>query len=461
MKNYPHLSARVLNTPLLVEPGYARVFFSALASRLGIVQLSDAEGEILTGEKLQVDLGSFGGRRDQEKSRSYPVYNGVAVLPVSGSLVHKSGHLNPYSGMTGYDGIIARAANAFADPDVKGVLMDKDTPGGEVSGCFDTSRTLRQLADASGKELWSLCHDMHCSAGMALASAAHRRLITQTGVAGSVGVVMAHTNYAKMLGENGVEVTLIHSGQHKVDGNPYEQLSAEVLAKFQAGTDNIRQMFAQLMADHMGLSVEEILATEAATFTGQAAVDVGFADELINGNEAIHYFSEYLAGRGQTITIGSKTMDEGNKPAEGTEHKSLADQSGTTQVAEQPPVNSEAQQPASTPAAQQSAAVPVDTGAADAAAAMQARIGGILQAEEAKGCKETANYLAFNTNLTKEEAIGVMATIPAAPASNQMNTALDKLMANEQQPDIDADAGDAPAGNALLASYEKATGDKG
>ncbi len=36
MKNFPHLSARLLNLPLLVESGYARVFFSALAGRLGV-----------------------------------------------------------------------------------------------------------------------------------------------------------------------------------------------------------------------------------------------------------------------------------------------------------------------------------------------------------------------------------------------------------------------------------------
>ncbi len=456
MKNYPHLSARVLNTPLLVEPGYARVFFSALASRLGIVQLSDAEGEILTGEKLQVDLGSFGGRRDQSESRSYPVYNGVAVLPVSGSLVHKSGHLNPYSGMTGYDGIIARAANAFADPDVKGVLMDKDTPGGEVSGCFDTARTLRQLADASGKQLWSLCHDMHCSAGMALASSAHRRLITQTGVAGSVGVVMAHTNVEKMLGENGVEVTLIHSGQHKVDGNPYESLSADVLAKFQAGTDNIRQMFAQLMADHMGLSVEAILATEAATYTGQAAVDVGFADELINGNEAIHYFSEYLAGRGQTITIGSKTMSTNtNEPEQGgtppvQDQKTKADQQEPK--AEQTPPQQPVKQSAQEPAGQQQA---------DAGAAMQARIGGILGLDAAASHPKTAHYLAFQTALTVEQAEGILATLPEASTQQQMGNALDRLMDKETQPDIGADTGEPPKGNALLADYELVTGDKG
>ena len=39
MNNYPQIASRVLNTPLLLEPGYARVFFSALASRLGITQL--------------------------------------------------------------------------------------------------------------------------------------------------------------------------------------------------------------------------------------------------------------------------------------------------------------------------------------------------------------------------------------------------------------------------------------
>lgn len=379
----------------------------------------------------------------------------MAILPVSGSLVHKSGHLNPYSGMTGYDGIIARAANAFADPEVKGVLMDKDTPGGEVSGCFDTSRTIRQMADRAGKPLWSLCHDMHCSAGMALASAAHRRLITQTGMAGSVGVVMAHTNVEKMLGENGVEVTLIHSGQHKVDGNPYERLSAEVLAKFQTGTDNIRQMFAQLMSDHMGLSVDAILATEAATFTGQAAVDVGFADELINGNEAIHYFSEHLARGGQTITIGSKTMSTNtNEPEQGgtplvQDQKTKADQQEPN--VEQTPPQQPVKQSAEQPAGQQQA---------DAGAAMQARIAGILGLDAAADYSQTAQYLAFQTPLSVEQAEGILATLPEASTQQQMGNALDRVMKEEKQPDVGADTGEQPKSNALLADYELVTGDK-
>ncbi|MAD44280.1 MAG: Clp protease ClpP [Oceanospirillaceae bacterium] len=466
MSGLPHLSAKVFNRPLLVEPGYARVFFSALADRFGISRLVDIEGEVLAGHKLQEPAEGFRAEHDDVKcdSRPYFVHGGVAVVPVTGSLRHRYGHIQPYSGSTGYDGIIANMAQACADAGVKGVMFDNHTPGGEVSGCFDTVQTLRKMADAAGKPLWSLCNDMNCSAGQALASAAHRRLITQTGIAGSVGVVMAHVSRAKQMDEMGVEVTLIHSGACKVEGNPYQALPDEVRDKFQMSTDKLRQQFAQIVADHTGMSVEAVLATEAGVYTGQEAVDIGFADELINGHEAVQYFSEYLSSQGRIITLGSTTgsaMSDQNNPAAATAGKQQqlqADQSGMTQVAEQPPVNSEAQQSASTPVAQQSAAASVDTGAV---AAMRARIGGILQAEEAKGCKETANYLAFNTNLTVEQAIGVMATIPAAPASNQMNTALDKLMESERQPDIDADAGDTSAGNALLASYEKATGDRG
>ncbi|WP_434476600.1 hypothetical protein, partial [Escherichia coli] len=41
--------------------------------------------------------------------------NGIAVLPVSGTLVSRTRALQPYSGMTGYNGIIARLQQAASD----------------------------------------------------------------------------------------------------------------------------------------------------------------------------------------------------------------------------------------------------------------------------------------------------------------------------------------------------------
>jgi ClpP class serine protease len=446
MKNMAHIASRVLNTPLLLEPGYARTFFSALAPRLGILELQDNEGTILTGEKMRQSAAAWSS--DRERMRSYELTDGVAVLPVSGTLAHKYGYLQPVSGMTGYDGIIKRAEEAFADPEVKGVLMDYDTPGGEVSGCFNTARKLREMADASGKQLWSLCYDMSCSAGMALSSSAHRRLINETGIAGSVGVVMAHADMSKKLEEDGVKVTLIHSGAHKVDGNPYEALGADVLDRFQAESDGLRNEFAQLVADHMGLDVNAVLATEAAVYRGQAAVDVGFADELVNGIDAVSIFSEQLSTQGRTISIGASMSKTDVKPAAETPNATgpaAGEDAPTVQASENTPVTE-----------------PSGDNEPDAAAQMQARIAGIMQCEEAKGREATANHLAFNTSMSVDDAKTLLATVEIAKAdASDMGNALADAMANEQAPNIGADqATTAQPGNSLVANYEKVTGDK-
>lgn len=437
--NYPQIASRVLNTPLLLEPAYARVFFSALGSRLNIAELKDEQGAIDMGQKLRVDARTYNKTRTNawgEEEVIFQVVDGIALLDVKGTLAHKSGYLKPYSGMTGYDGIINRAAMMFAEPDVKGVLMDMHTPGGEVSGCFDTADRLRQMSQQASKPIWSLACDSACSAGMALASAADRRLITQTGYVGSVGVVMAHASYEDYLEQEGIKVTLIHSGAHKVDGNPYEDLPKEVLSRFQFDTDALRQQFAELVARNLGMTSEAVLATEAAVFRGQAAIEVGFADGLVNGHEAAAEFSEYLSSQGRVTTLGVNRMT-GTNP---------------TPTAE------------AAPPAQTAAAAPATVDNAAAASAERTRVQGILQHAEAAGRGKMAEHLAFNTDLAVEQAGALLAAAPKEQAANlDASTALDKLMAAEEQPNVTAAASgnDKPnKAQAIASAWNAATGVK-
>jgi len=436
--NYPQIASRVLNTPLLLEPAYARVFFSALGSRLNIAELKDEQGAIDMGQKLRVDARTYNKTRTNSwgvEEVLFQVVDGIALLDVKGTLAHKSGYLKPYSGMTGYDGIINRYAMMLAESDVKGVLMDMHTPGGEVSGCFDTADRLRQMAQQAGKPLWAMACDSACSAGMALASAAERRLVTQTAYMGSVGVVMAHASYEDYLEQEGIKVTLIHSGARKVDGNPYEDLPEEVLSRFQADTDALRQQFAELVARNLGMTSEAVLATEAAVFRGQAAIDVGFAHAMVNGHEAVPEFSEYLSTQGRVTTLGVKRM-AGNTPAP------------TAEAA--PPAQAGSEAPAA-----------IDTAAA--ASAERTRVQGILQHAEAQGRGKMAEHLAFNTSMGVEEAGALLAAAPKEQAANlDASTALDKMMAAEEQPNLTAGAGDAKPNlaQAIAGSWAQATGAK-
>ncbi|EJB8454885.1 S49 family peptidase [Vibrio parahaemolyticus] len=385
MSNYQHLLTKAFNTPLAVDVSYARTFFSALAHRIGgVAKLVDVNGHELDAQAMQIEASSF--KKERPTSRNYQVVDGIAIVPVDGSLVHKLGVLHPYSGMTGYDGILHKLNEAMEDDGVRAVMLDMDSPGGMVSGCFDLADVIAKYREI--KPIWSLGYDMHCSAAQMIASSCSRRLITQTGMAGSVGVIMAHTNIQKMLEEQGTEITLIAAGKHKADGNPYEALPDTVRDKWQTQLESLRTMFATKAANYMGKDVAEVLATEAQVYEGQTAVDIGFADEIVNGADAVAIMSEHLSA--QDII----TVDMGATMTKPTDNPTA--EQGT------PPT----------------AAVEVPTSQDKTAADIEReRVLGILGLPEAKGREALAHKLAGNPAIDVAMATELLSVAPEANVS--------------------------------------------
>lgn len=417
LRNLPHIASMAFNEPLLLEPAYARVFFCALAGQLGITRLTDTvSGTTLDAEQVAAPLMLFGNDEAGPRPvRGYQVEKGIAVLPVSGTLVSKTRSLQPYSGMTGYNGVIARLQQAISDPEVDGILLDMDTPGGMVAGAFDCADIIARARDI--KPVWALANDMNCSAGQLIASAASRRLVTQTARTGSIGVMMAHSNYGQVLKSQGVEVTLIYSGEHKVDGNPYEKLPKDVREAFQARIDATRQMFAEKVAGYTGMSVQEVLDTEAAVFSGQESVDSGLADELVNNTDAIDVMREALDLK-NTIHYGGR-MNKSNAA-------SAAINQPVVTTSDSSPANNEivATQPTA-PHTQQAPDVAEQINAA--VAAENGRIMGILNCEEAQGREAQARALAETPGMTVETAQRILAAAPQT-AQARSETALDRQM---------------------------------
>ncbi|MGT8070508.1 S49 family peptidase [Escherichia coli] len=387
LRNLPHIASMAFNEPLMLEPAYARVFFCALAGQLGISRLTDAvSGDSLTAQEALATLALSGDDDGPRQARSYQVMNGIAVLPVSGTLVSRTRALQPYSGMTGYNGIIARLQQAASDPMVDGILLDMDTPGGMVAGAFDCADIIARVRDI--KPVWALANDMNCSAGQLLASAASRRLVTQTARTGSIGVMMAHSNYGAALEKQGVEITLIYSGSHKVDGNPYSHLPDDVRETLQSRMDATRRMFAQKVSAYTGLSVQAVLDTEAAVYSGQEAIDAGLADELVNSTDAITVMRDALDARKSRLSGGRMT-----KETQSTTVSATASQADVTDVV-----------PA-TEGENASAAQPdVNAQITAAVAAENSRIMGILNCEEAHGREEQARVLAETPGMGRSEA---------------------------------------------------------
>lgn len=267
IQRFPHLAQRLFNRPLAVLPEKAEVVVAALAARLGIARLEGLRASIAAEEFERIRqeaMTADDGRPVPFKA--YQLLGGVAVIPIEGTLVAKLGGLDPWSGMTGYDQIRLKLALALEDPNVRAILLDIDSPGGEVAGCFDLVDDI--FAARGAKPIWAMLSEMACSAAYAIASAADRISMPRTGMAGSIGVVMMHVDWSEALAEAGIKVSLIHAGAHKVDGNPYEKLPEPVRDALSADCEQIRTLFAGTVARNRGLALKAVLATEAQVYPG-------------------------------------------------------------------------------------------------------------------------------------------------------------------------------------------------
>lgn len=400
-----HIAARVLNSSLLLEPSYANQMLAFLGTRggaLNIAELVGAGGNSLAGQQLPLFAGSY--LRRPSAGKSYHVANGIAVIPIAGTLVHNSGYLNTTSGMTGYDGITAQIQAAAADPEVRGLMLDIDSPGGEVAGVMAAADAIKNAV----KPVWAHANEMAASAAYWLASAADKLHLSQTSTVGSIGVLRAHSDISKALDKEGLKVTLIHSGAHKVDGNPYEALPENVAAEMQQEIDGLRKQFAQAVAENRGKELQAILDTEARLYSSHEAVQLGLADAVMSFDAAMLAFSKTLAPTGvrKSMTTQAHGSADGGEPSIIT-----------------------AEQHASAIASAR------QEGMSAGATAERERIKAILSSDASKGREQTAQHLAFNTNSAPADALAVLATVPQA--SGQVS-ALQAMAAVQTVPHADA-----------------------
>jgi signal peptide peptidase SppA len=281
--NLPRLAQRLFNTPLALHPSKAEVIMASVMDRFGI---SKIESSLAMEDD---DWYGYDDNRGRESKRDpgYDVVAGVAVIPICGTLVQKLGSLRPYSGMTGYDGIRQAFLTALADPEVSGICLDIDSPGGEVAGCFDL---VDEIYNARGaKPIHAILTENAYSAAYAIASAADRISVPRTGGVGSIGVITMHLDWTQRIKEDGLKVTIITFGSRKAEGSPLRELSEEAFNAIQQDINTMGELFVSTVARNRGMSAKVIKSTQAACFMAADGVEIGLADEVCPPDAAFRH----------------------------------------------------------------------------------------------------------------------------------------------------------------------------
>lgn len=269
-----HIANRALNRPLLMAPDKALIVADVLAGRIGI-DAPDLGG-------LTPDANQFYGSRRRESGASAmsPAVSGTVIITIAGSLVNRGAWIGASSGLVSYEGIAAQVAETSADPEIHSVILDIDSGGGEAGGIASLGDQIRALRDR--KRVVAVVNDTACSAAYWIASQASEIVISETGMIGSIGVVVLHVDRSGEMQQKGWAPTLIHAGANKVDMNPFGPLAENVRADVQQMVDGLREQFVTAVAAGRGdrLTKDQARATEARVFHGAEAVRLGLADRI-------------------------------------------------------------------------------------------------------------------------------------------------------------------------------------
>ena len=380
------IAGRVLNRPLLLHPDKADLILHVLQGRIGIEPL-----QTVTPETNRF-VGSY--RRENGSVGSMRLEDSVAILPIVGSLVNRGAWIGASSGLVSYEGIAAQLREAAADPEVRAILLDIDSPGGEATGMFATARLISAVNKI--KPVVAFVNDVAASAAYGIASAARDIIVSPSSMVGSIGVVLTHLDRSGELEDRGVKPTLIHAGAHKVDGHPFGPLSDAVRADLQAEVMKIYDQFVGLVAEGRGgrISAEAIRATEARTYLGADAIAQGLADRVASLDAIIGALSQPPSGASPQRKGGPMTKrTQGEAPQ--------------AEAAADPPAD---MQTAVDAARTEAHAAGVIAGKAEATD----RIRSILTAPETEGREAQALVLALETEMKATDAAKVLAASPKA-----------------------------------------------
>lgn len=376
-------------------------------------------------ESIEVVSAKLG--RELDNSYVTEIREGAAVIPVVGPLFRYANIFTAISGASSYEILAKDFTSALENPDVQSIILDIDSPGGEVNGCAEFAS---MIFEARGKKpIIAYASGDAASGAYWIASACDQIIASETSMLGSIGVVAVYR------GSKDESVLEIVSSQ-----SPYKRLdpsSKDGKSRLQSRIDDLATVFIESIAKHRGVDPPTVIKDFGGgdVFIGKNAINSGLADDIGSLEQIINEHSNNQNPaklRGSSfLALEDSTMTDKNHKTEASEGQVLSLESLKTDY----PNLVEAIQT-------ETIAFTNDEASEQIVKKERERIGTIISSETAKGREQLAQHLAFSTDMSADMALATLDASPvkaeaSAPVSN---TGFEQVMASVGNPAIEPDA---------------------
>ena len=227
------------------------------------------------------------GRKDASLPR-------IAVVEVRGVIASGEG---PFSGnIADSELICTRIRRAAADSRVKALIVNLNTPGGEVVAADEIYAEIKRFRQRTGKTAVAMMNTMAASGGYYVAAACSPIVANKLTVTGSIGVIISTYNYRGLFEKVGLQSEVYTSGKMKDMLNGARTRTPEEIQIVRQLVDRTCNEFIRIVAESRRIPAEKIRSSEIGDgriFDGARAKELGLVDTLGYFRDAV----EIAAGK--------------------------------------------------------------------------------------------------------------------------------------------------------------------
>jgi len=347
--------------------------------------------------------------RQLQNSYNATERDGVAIIPVTGPLFRYANIFTAISGASSYELIARDFMSALENPQITSIILDIDSPGGEVNGVselasmiFEARGTKPVIAYASGDA---------ASGAYWIASAADEIVVSETSALGSIGVVGIYRGKSAKESTETVEIVSSQSPHKRLD-----PMSDDGRAKLQTRIDSMADVFVSTIARNRDVTADHVLGHYGGgdVMIGAHAVNAGLADRVGSLERLITELSSPETSSPPSEGFFSSTQPQPKK--------------------EKKPMNLE-QLKTDHPDL-------VLSLHAEGSAKEKQRLKDILSCEVAEGRQKLAQEIALHTEINAMDAQHLMKSAPKDGPEKSQSSSFERVMSSIPNPEIAPDGDD-------------------
>lgn len=272
-------------------------------------------------------IGFYTGTEPFEGA-GFTLQDDVATIDIRGPIVRYGGMLCSLSGMTSTQDILTSVGNAFDHSAVTAIVLNIDSPGGEVTSLAEAADMIYSLR-GQGKPIIAYADGACCSAAYWLASACDMVVAANNSMVGSIGCIMCIVEDDKAMEMQGLQEFEYVSSQSP-NKNP-EPGTENGDSAIQTLVDDNAQVFIDAVARYRGITPEDVVKNYGGggVFIGKKAVAAGLADMIGDYDSLVEDLSNGVMPSAKQ-SLGEKIMSVFKKTGDAPEIEAAATVTGVS-----------------------------------------------------------------------------------------------------------------------------------